>query len=206
MGALNDSIKQLQAWLTSYYKALLQLGFEKVTEAQQNLIQSLSQIESPAAYIPFERFLKMKNEMSKSVVIPPYITIGQTQISVAKNVKRKPLSMPFLLPLCEDGVFFFEGELGATGIPDLFQMIMLRLSLSIPLELCRFHMVDCDFGRSFHYFNSLRNPKIQKQLYSADEVPGLLREISACSVRLSRTMISSTVRCFSILLFPFKLR
>ena len=179
MGALNDSIKQLQAWLTSHYKALLQLGFEKVTEAQQNLIQSLSQIESSAAYIPFERFLKMKNEMSKSVVIPPYITIGQTQISVAKNVKRKPLSMPFLLPLCEDGVFFFEGDLGATGIPDLFQMIMLRLSLSIPLELCRFHMVDCDFGRSFHYFNSLRNPKIQKQLYSADEVPGLLRDMVA---------------------------
>lgn len=88
MGALNDSIKQLQAWLTSHYTALLQLGFEKVTEDQQNLIQSLSQIESPAAYIPFERFLKMKNEMSNSAIIPAYITIVKLKYLYLKRLKR----------------------------------------------------------------------------------------------------------------------
>ncbi|MDE5638849.1 MAG: hypothetical protein K2I47_03505, partial [Odoribacter sp.] len=115
--------------------------------------------------------------MSQSLTVPPYITIGQTEIFVSKEKQYSSVLLPFLLPICNNGSFLFEGELGSTGIPDLFQQIMLRISLSIPLELCRFHMIDCDYGRSFAYFNSLQNPKIQKTLYGADQVHGLFLDM-----------------------------
>lgn len=174
---LKESIKQFQVRFDNYRNALLNDKFNKVNEAKNSLIKYLLEMGCPAAFIPFNSF--PSSRMPQIPVVPSYITIGHTDISVSKDTKFSSVSVPFLLPLCHNGSFLFEGDLGSTGIPNLFQQIMLRLSLSIPLELCKFHMVDCDYGRSFAHFNSLQNPKIEKTLYGPDQVHGLFMEMES---------------------------
>ena len=174
---LKESIKQFQVRFDNYRNTLLNDKFNKVNEAKNSLIKYLLEMGCPAAFIPFNSF--PSSRMPQIPVAPSYITIGHTDISVSKDTKFSSVSAPFLLPLCHNGAFLFEGDLGSMGIPNLFQLIMLRLSLSIPLELCKFHMVDCDYGRSFAHFNSLQNPKIQKTLYGPDQVHGLFMEMES---------------------------
>lgn len=174
---LKESIKQFQVRFDNYHNTLLNDKFNKVNEAKNSLIKYLLEMGCPAAFIPFNSF--PSSRMPQIPVVPSYITIGHTDISVSKDTKFSSVSVPFLLPLCHNGAFLFEGDLGSMGIPNLFQLIMLRLSLSIPLELCKFHMVDCDYGRSFAHFNSLQNPKIQKTLYGPDQVHGLFMEMES---------------------------
>lgn len=174
---LKESIKQFQVRFDNYRNTLLNDKFNKVNEAKNSLIKYLLEMGCPAAFIPFNSF--PSSRMPQIPVVPSYITIGHTDISVSKDTKFSSVSAPFLLPLCHNGAFLFEGDLGSMGIPNLFQLIMLRLSLSIPLELCKFHMVDCDYGRSFAHFNSLQNPKIQKTLYGPDQVHGLFMEMES---------------------------
>lgn len=174
---LKESIKQFQVRFDNYRNTLLNDKFNKVNEAINSLIKYLLEMGCPAAFIPFNSF--PSSRMPQLPVVPSYITIGHTDISVSKDTKFSSVSVPFLLPLCHNGAFLFEGDLGSMGIPNLFQLIMLRLSLSIPLELCKFHMVDCDYGRSFAHFNSLQNPKIQKTLYGPDQVHGLFMEMES---------------------------
>lgn len=182
---LKESIKQFQVRFDNYRNTLLNDKFNKVNEAKNSLIKYLLEMGCPAAFIPFNSF--PSSRMPQIPVVPSYITIGHTDISVSKDTKFSSVSVPFLLPLYHNGAFLFEGDLGSTGIPNLFQLIMLRLSLSIPLELCKFHMVDCDYGRSFAQFNSLQNQKIQKTLYGPDQVHGLLMEMES----VMRNMYSS---------------
>ncbi len=193
MGALNESIKQFQVRFENYRNTLLKDKFNKVLETKNSLIKYLLEMGCPAAYIPFDSFPTSK--MSETHIVPPYITIGRTDISVSKDKKYSSVSIPFLLPLCNCGAFLFEGELGSTGIPNLFQMLMLRLSLSMPLELCNFHMVDCDYGRSFVHFNSLQNSKLQKTLYGADQIHGLFMDMED----VMRNMYSGEMGRFSSL-------
>lgn len=174
---LRENIKQFQVRFDNYRNTLLNDKFNKVNEAKNSLIKYLLEMGCPAAFIPFNSF--PSSRMPQLPVVPSYITIGHTDISVSKDTKFSSVSVPFLLPLCHNGAFLFEGDLGSMGIPNLFQLIMLRLSLSIPLELCKFHMVDCDYGRSFAHFNSLQNPKIQKTLYGPDQVHGLFMEMES---------------------------
>lgn len=175
MTALNESIKRFQERFDNYRNTLLKNKFDKVGEAKNSLIKYLLEMGCPAAYIPFDRFPSSK--MPQGLAVPPYITIGRTDLSVSKDKKYSSVLVPFLLPLCRHGALLFEGDLGSTGVPNLFQLIMLRLSLSIPLGLCEFHLVDCDYGRSFAHFNSLQNPKIRKTLYGADQVHGLFTDM-----------------------------
>lgn len=170
-----ESIKQFQVRFDNYRNTLLNDKFNNVNEAKNNLIKYLLEMGCPAAFIPFDNFPSEK--IPKTSIVPSCITIGHTDISVSKDTKYSSVSVPFLLPLSHKGAFLFEGDLGSIGIPNLFQLIMLRLSLSIPLGLCKFHMVDCDYGRSFAHFNSLQNSKIQKTLYGPDQVHGLFMEM-----------------------------
>lgn len=174
---LKESIKQFQVRFDNYRNTLLNDKFNKVNEAKNRFIKYLLDVGCPAAFIPFNSF--PSSRMPQIPVVPPCITIGHADISVSKDTNFSSLSVPFLLPLCHNGAFLFEGDLGATGIPNLFQLIMLRLSLSIPLELCKFHMVDCDYGRSFAHFNSLQNTQIQKTLYGADQVHSLFMDMES---------------------------
>lgn len=175
MMAINESIKQFQLRLEDYHKNFLNDNFDKVLQTRNGFNNYLMGMGCPAAYISFESFPISKTPCTS--IVPPYINIGHTDIPVSNNKKFSSISVPFLLPLCEYGSFLFDGELSITSIPNLFQQIMLRLSLSLPLELCHFHMIDCDYGRSFAKFNSLQNPKIQKTLYGVDQVTGLFLEM-----------------------------
>ncbi len=191
MAAFNESIKQFQRRFENYRNTLLNKKFNKITETKNGFIKHLLEMGCPAAYIPFNSFPSTR--MPQLLTVPPYITIGHTNISVSKEQKYSSVSVPFLLPICHHGAFLFEGELGSNGIPDLFQMIMLRISLSIPLELCKFHMIDCDYGRSFVNFNSLQNPQIQKILYGADQVHSLFMDME----NVMRNMYSGEMGKFS---------
>lgn len=176
MGAFNESIKKFQERLEDYRTALLKDKFGKVQESVLDIVRYLAGSGCPASYIAFDRFPQSK--MPVVPTVPAYMTIGNTQVMVSTVNKRfSSLSLPLLLPLGGRGAFFFEGGQGEQGVPNLFQVLMLRLALSMPLHLCKFHMVDCDYGRSFVRFNSLPNPKIQKTLYGAEQINRLFADM-----------------------------
>lgn len=176
MGAFNESIKKFQERLEDYRTALLKDKFGKVQESVLDIVRYLAGSGCPASYITFDKFPQSK--MPVVPTVPAYMTIGNTQVMASTVNKRfSSLSLPLLLPLGGRGAFFFEGGQGEQGVPNLFQVLMLRLALSMPLHLCKFHMVDCDYGRSFVRFNSLPNPKIQKTLYGAEQINRLFADM-----------------------------
>lgn len=182
MDNLANIIGQFKERFENFRRAQLKSKFDNVVSTANTIIRDLSVIGCPAAYIPFERFPTSKPPVVKSV--PPLISIGTAKVPISRDAQFSSVSLPFLLPLTGSNAFWFDGGPNAENIPNLFQTIMMRLALSLPLNLCQFYMIDCDFGRSFSSFNSLQNSKINKELYGANEVSRLfikLEEIMRAS-------------------------
>ncbi len=176
MGKLLDASKEFKRRGDEFIKNSLKESFHKIIDSKGLMVRYLDSLGCPASYIAFDEFPVQKP--LESAAIPQYIALGKTVLPVSKNQSYASVSAPFLLPMGQSNAFFFEANSEVSkDVTNLFQVIMLRLALSLPLELCKFHMVDCNFGRSFSNFNCLKYPQLQKELYGPDKVGRLLGEL-----------------------------
>ena len=67
----------------------------------------------------------------------------------------------------------------ADKVPHLFQNLILRLLLSMRMNLVKVSIVDMDFGSSFPFISSITNPTFQnKIIYHQDGINKLLEELA----------------------------
>ena len=116
------------------------------------------------------------------IVAPSKLRFGNLQLLNSKGVPIKDIDIPLLMPIKTNAVLLNMGE-DAEKVPNLFQNIILRLLLSMRMDLVKVSIIDMDFGASFPTVSTITNPMFKSQIIYKQEdvnklVDGLAREIS----------------------------
>lgn len=147
-------------------------------EQQNSLYEKF--IEESDAIAAMSNLNKINDFKSpKSTTIPPYLRFGNL-IAANKNGKNLDnVSIPLLLPYAETNAIVFDMENAKPeDVPALFQQIALRFLLSIKMKVCRFYMIDTDFGSSFSFFSNVNNPQLQRELfYKSEDISKLMSDL-----------------------------
>lgn len=116
----------------------------------------------------------------KSTTIPPSLRFGHLLAYTKSGKALDKIPIPLLLPFSEsDAVLFDMQHLKKDDVPQFFQAITLRFLLSMQMKVCRFYMIDTDFGSSFSFFSTLNNPQLQREtFYRQEDITKLLTELA----------------------------
>ena len=120
--------------------------------------------------------------LSSSPVLPDYFRYGVLKIVDLKGQIMSDLDIPLLLPTKVNAVMMDFGD-DASKVPNLFQSLIIRLLLSIRMDLVQVSIIDMNFGRSFPLVSSINNPAFKFTILNRQEevsqlITGLSREIS----------------------------
>ena len=109
-----------------------------------------------------------------SVIAPEYLYFG----SLKPAELESDLHIPLLLNTKVNAVMMDMGK-DADKVPNLFQNIILRLLLSMRMDLVRVSVVDMDFGASFPVLSTITNPMFKSQMiYQQEEVTKLMADLA----------------------------
>lgn len=177
MSIVSSSLERFRLSFQEHGDRDLHNAFSRIEEACCSLVGYVAGETADASVLDFSR-LPTDRAPSRSVVLPQCMNIGTARIRVSDMEGFESVGMPLLLPLSSANAWFFDlaSDGAGTDVAGLFENIALRLALSIPDFLCRFHMVDLDFGSSFSAFLSVDNA--DKRLYCrSSEVETLFSEL-----------------------------
>ena len=118
------------------------------------------------------------SKIPSSRVAPEFMRFGSLHLlDSAGNPMAEP-DIPFLLPMKVNAVLMNLGE-DADKVPALFQNIILRLLLSMRLDLVKVSVIDMDFGSSFPVFAAIENPIFKHwMIFSPQDVSKLMEELA----------------------------
>ena len=120
--------------------------------------------------------------ISSSPVLPEYFRYGVLKVIDLQGQIMSDLDIPLLLPTKVNAVLVNLGD-DASKVPNLFQSLIIRLLLSIRIDLVQVSIIDMNFGRSFPLVSSINNPAFKFTILNRQEevsqlITGLSREIS----------------------------
>lgn len=120
-----------------------------------------------------------KLQMPEGCVAPNEMRFGTLQLlNLEERSIIKDLDIPLLLPTNTNAVLLNMMD-DADKVPHLFQNLILRLLLSMRMNLVKVSIVDMDFGSSFPFISSITNPTFQnKIIYHQDGINKLLEELA----------------------------
>lgn len=119
-------------------------------------------------------------DTSSGSIVPEYLKFGILQMVNAQGKVFDKLNIPLLLPTKVNAVLMDLDEY-AEKVPNLFQNIIVRVLLSMRMDLVKVSIVDKDLGRSFPIaYSSITNKLYKKRLEKADEegVKNLISELT----------------------------
>lgn len=124
--------------------------------------------------------MELKSPISS--IAPEYLRFGSLQMLNTQGKVFDKFNIPLLLPVNANAVMMNLGN-DAEKVPNLFQNIIVRLLLSMRMNLVKVSVVDMDFGTSFPIVSSITNAMFKGEMvYRQDAVTqliaGLAREIS----------------------------
>jgi len=174
MGKLLQEITQFKQKSADYLQNKVKKSLSEIVQQNNNYEKFITESDVAASMIDLEKLLDFK--APKNTTIPPYLRFGYL-ITETKN--GKPLDkipIPLLLSPVENNAVLFDMEnLKPEDVPSLFQAIALRYLLSVQLKVCRFYMIDTDFGSSFSFFSTINNSQLQRELfYNAEDINKLI--------------------------------
>ena len=106
---------------------------------------------------------KSELEVPMSSIAPEYFKYGTLQMVNAQGKVFDKLSIPLLLPTHVNAVMMDLGD-DAEKVPNLFQSLIIRLLLSMRMDLVKISVVDMDYGSSFPVLSSINNSMFKKQI------------------------------------------
>lgn len=120
---------------------------------------------------------KSAESIPTRTVAPEYLNFGSLKILDSKGNPMDEASVPLLLNTKVNAVMLSLGD-DAEKVPNLFQNLMLRLMLSMRMDLIKISIVDMHYGRSFPVLRTLKNKmcKIQ-QFHKQTDVTTLLTDL-----------------------------
>lgn len=119
-----------------------------------------------------------KDKTPSSLVAPSKLRFGDLQLYNLKGLPVKGVTFPLLLPTNVNAVMM-NLDVEAERVPNLFQNIILRLLLSMRMELVKVTIVDMDFGNSFPVVSAITNPLFKNDLiFRPEEISRLIDELT----------------------------
>lgn len=143
-------------------------GFISEDLAHKQRVNDLKKEQLAMCFASFKKFIEEHessyamqdwpdvNKVQQNLVVPQYINYGNV---ISNNVIKGcgiP-SIPFLLPMNVNAVLFDMGK-QSHKVPNIFQNTILRLLLTMRMDLVKVSIIDMDFGASFRSISSISNP------------------------------------------------
>lgn len=126
-----------------------------------------------SAWIPAEEL-----GTPSAVVAPERLRYGRLRLEGDAGKAAKGMDVPLLLPTGVNAVMMNMGT-EAEKVPCLFQNIMLRLLMSMRMNLVKVSVVDMDFGASFPVVSAITNPMFKSEIvYTQEEVTKLMSRLA----------------------------
>jgi len=173
---LQNSVEQFVRRGLDYLKSEHE---KSVLKIQNNLKDFQKDIASREDAMSMSDWTPLETNWTPSCLVAPgRMRFGNLQVVGSEEESIRGLNIPFLLPTKVNAVMM-NIEDDAEKVPNLFQNIILRLLLSMRMDLVKVSVVDMDFGSSFPVFSSLANTMFKGQLiYRQEDVTKLIESLS----------------------------
>lgn len=142
----------------------------------EQLNQQIQTSSTPIAVSPWKSIDEIK--LPSSLVAPEKINLGNMQLEAIDGNTVNDIDIPLLLPLNTNAVLMNLGD-DAIKVPNLFQNILMRMLLSMRMDLLKVSIVDVDFGSSFPIVSTITNPMFKsKILYKNEDINKLIDDLA----------------------------
>lgn len=175
-GNINKAIDEFASRGLDYLKARQQNAVKQIEEKIKLVNEGISSQSDSMAMLDWGEI--DENLTPSCCVAPTRIRFGGLQMLNAKGTPVKGPILPLLLPTNVNAVMMNLGD-NAVKVPALFQNIIMRLLLSMRMELVKVSVVDMDFGSSFPIVSALSNPLFKNDLiYRPEDVSRLIDDLT----------------------------
>lgn len=164
---------------------------DKLKNIENDIIRSADNSNfSPNSILKMEQIILDEDKNFSSV--PYVLRIGDLTPTV-KNQENKEVVIPAFLPFARSNATAFLINNNEEKIQNLFQAFALRLMLSLPLNLCKFHFVDAhSFGRKFNLINRLSHKVVGESLIDdISKINNLVTELEQAVRDANRTHLTT---------------
>jgi hypothetical protein len=177
MSKLISEITQFKQKSTDYLQSKAKNALLQIVQQNGNYEKFIADSDATAAMSDLNKLADLK--ASKNTTIPPYLRFGYLIAETNSGKQLDKIPIPLLLPNAETAAVLFDMEHAKPDdIPALFQHIALRYLLSLQMKVCRFYMIDTDFGSSFSFFSTVNNPSLQRELfYKSEDINKLMNDL-----------------------------
>ena len=177
MNKLIPEISQFKQKAATYLQSKVKNALIAIMQYNSNYEEFITNSDAAAAMSDLNKLTDLKS--SKNTTIPPYLRFGYLVAETNKGKSLDKISIPLLLPSAESNAVLFDMEnVKPENIPALFQQFALRYLLSLQMKVCRFYMIDADFGSSFSFFSTVNNPQLQRELfYKSEDINKLMSDL-----------------------------
>lgn len=119
-----------------------------------------------------------KKFVPHTCVLPDRIRYGTIQMLDSHGTPISGIDIPLLLST-KVNAFLFDLDQDADKVPYIFQNILLRLLLSMRMDLVKASIIDMDFGASFPIVSTITNPMFKNTIiYRQDDINRLIDELA----------------------------
>lgn len=177
----------LEEGLKIYEKNGLQYMQTKISEAELKVAEKTTSlngyIKEQGTEFAMLNWMDIEDKTYEDfgTTIPPYIKYGEISLKPCEMLKSNKNGdirlIPLLLSTQVDALFFDFKEL-SSKVPYIFQNVILRLLLTMRMDLVKVSIVDMDFGRDFSRVASISNSIFNFNIITGEEgVSRLIKEL-----------------------------
>ena len=172
---LQNAIDLFKKHGQSYWMSILKKEVAKIRERIIQLNQSIGIDEDRMSLMEWGP--SDKSQTPNSLIVPQQIRLGNLLL---RNINGATVfELPFFLPVNANGIMFNLGT-DSEKVPDIFQNIILRLLLTMRMDLVKVSIVDLNYGNNFPIVASLKNPMLNSEIiYQQDKITNLINQLGA---------------------------
>ena len=176
MGDLNKCVEAFSQRGVDYLRSRQS---DALAQIRENLKRLNKAIEMSPASMAMSDWKPIDSENIPSCLVAPNkLRFGSLQLLNSNSIAVNNIDIPLLLPIKTNAILLDLGE-NAEKVPSLFQNIILRLLLSMRMDLVKVSIVDMDFGASFPTVSTITNSMFKSQIvYKHEDVNKLVDELA----------------------------
>ena len=176
---MGDLKKSIEAFAQRGVNYLQSRQSDALMQIRENFKRLTIAIEKSPASMAMSAWKSVDSSNTPSCLVAPNkLRFGNLQLLNSKGVPVKDIDIPLLLPIKTNAILLSMGE-NAEEVPGLFQNIILRLLLSMRMDLVKVSIIDMDFGASFPTVSTITNPMFKSQIvYKQEDVNKLVDELA----------------------------
>jgi hypothetical protein len=166
-------------------------AFNRIAQQNADYEKFIAGSDAFAAMGDLNKLTDIKN--SVSTTIPPYLNYGHLIAYTKGGNPMENIHIPLLLPCTDNNAVLFEIEDAKPAeISIFFQIVALRYLLSMKMKVCKFYMIDSNFGNSFAFFANINNSQLHKELiYKSEDINKLMSDLAKTVSQANQSYLGS---------------